>query len=140
METGKFVYLSGDVFNEDHTINFTLAQNYLEGLGYVVINPTQLKNIADTLAQEQIMQIRYRLVEVANIIFMVSGWQKSKSANAELSYAKSLGKKVMYQDYYAPFRKGQLAIIPNVGDESIIDDAPFRKVSENDGSTKDYIE
>jgi hypothetical protein len=36
---------------------------------------------------------------------MVSGWQKSKGANAELSYAKSLGKKVMYQDYYAPFRK-----------------------------------
>lgn len=118
METGKFVYLSGDVFNEDCKINFTLAQNYLESLGYVVINPTQLKNIADTLAQEQIMQIRYRLVELTNIIFMVSGWQKSKSANAELSYAKSLGKRVMYQDYYAP----------------------FRKVSENDGSTKDNIE
>lgn len=140
METGKFVYLSGDVFNEAHTINFTLAQNYLEGLGYVVINPTQLKNIADTLAQEQIMQIRYRLVEVANIIFMVSGWQKSKSANAELNYARSLGKEVKYQDYYAPFRKGQLAIVPNVGDESIIDDAPFRKVSENEESAKDNIE
>ena len=140
METGKFVYLSGDIFNEDCKINFTLAQNFLEDLGYVVINPIQLKKIADSLAQEQIMQIRYRLVEVANIIFMVSGWQKSKSANAELNYAKSLGKKVMYQDYYAPFRKGQLAIVPNVGDESIIDDAPFRKVSENEESAKDNIE
>lgn len=140
METGKFVYLSGDIFNEDCKINFTLAQNFLEDSGYVVINPTQLGKVADSLAQEQIMQIRYRLVEVANIIFMVSGWQKSKSANAELSYAKSLGKRVMYQDYYAPFRKGQLAIVPNVGDESIIDDAPFRKVSENEESAKDYIE
>ena len=140
METGKFVYLSGDLFNEDCKINFTLAQNFLEDLGYVVINPIQLKKIADSLAQEQIMQIRYRLVEVANIIFMVSGWQKSKSANAELNYAKSLGKKVMYQDYYAPFRKGQLAIVPNVGDESIIDDALFRKVSENEESAKDNIE
>lgn len=105
METGKFVYLSGDLFNEDCRINFTLAQNFLEDLGYVAINPIQLKKIADSLAQEQIMQIRYRLVEMTNIIFMVSGWQRSKSANAELSYAKSLGKKVMYQDYYAPFRK-----------------------------------
>lgn len=105
METGKFVYLSGDLFNEDCKINFILAQNFLEGLGYVVINPIQLTNVADNLAQEQIMQIRYKLVEVAKIIFMVSGWQKSKDANAELSYAKSLGKKVMYQDYYAPFRK-----------------------------------
>lgn len=105
METGKFVYLSGDVFNEDCKINFILAQDFLEGLGYVVINPIQLRNIADTLAQEQIMQIRYRLVEMTNIIFMVSGWQKSKSANAELSYAKSLGKKTMYQEYYYPFRK-----------------------------------
>jgi hypothetical protein len=51
------------------------------------------------------MQICYRLVDVADIIFMVSGWQKSKGANAELSYAKSLGKEVKYQDYYAPFRK-----------------------------------
>jgi nucleoside 2-deoxyribosyltransferase len=105
LETGKFVYLSGDIFNEDCKINFTLAQNFLEDLGYVVINPAQLAKIADSLAQEQIMQIRYRLVEVSNKIFMVSGWQKSKSANAELSYAKSLGKKVMYQDYYAPFRR-----------------------------------
>ena len=118
METGKFVYLSGDIFNEDCKINFTLAQNFLEGLGYVVITPIQLTNVADNLAQEQIMQIRYKLVEVAKIIFMVSGWQKSKSANAELNYAKSLGKKVMYQDYYAP----------------------FRKVSENEESTKDNIE
>lgn len=118
METGKFVYLSGDIFNEDCKINFTLAQNFLEDSGYVVINPTQLGKVADSLAQGQIMQIRYRLVEVSDKIFMVSGWQKSKSANVELSYAKSLGKKVMYQDYYAP----------------------FRKVSENEESAKDNIE
>ena len=77
----------------------------MEDSGYVVINPTQLGKVADSLAQEQIMQIRYRLVEVSDKIFMVSGWQKSKSANAELNYAKSLGKEVKYQDYYAPFRK-----------------------------------
>ena len=118
METGKFVYLSGDIFNEDCKINFTLAQNFLEDSGYVVINPIQLVKVADSLAQEQIMQIRYRLVEVSNKIFMVSGWQKNRDARAELTYAKSLNKEIMYQDYYAP----------------------FRQVRENEESTKDNIE
>jgi hypothetical protein len=36
---------------------------------------------------------------------MVSGWNDSKGANAELSYAKSLGKKIMYQDYYGRNRR-----------------------------------
>ena len=31
---------------------------------------------------------------------MLGGWQDSKGACAELSYAKSLGKKVIYQKYY----------------------------------------
>jgi hypothetical protein len=36
---------------------------------------------------------------------MLDGWQKSKGAVAELSYAKTLGKKVMYQDKYKDFKR-----------------------------------
>jgi nucleoside 2-deoxyribosyltransferase len=87
LETGKFVYLSGDVFNDDLKINFTLAQNFLEGLGYIVINPTRLGEIADSLTEDKIMQIRYRLVDLSHVIFMVSGWQKNRDARSELTYA-----------------------------------------------------
>ena len=106
MERGKIVYLSGKITdNDNYKTEFSCADLFLSQMGYIVINPAELDEIAEGLTYEQYMQICYRLVDIADIIFMVSGWQKSKGANAELTYAKSLGKKVMYQDYYAPFRK-----------------------------------
>lgn len=106
MERGKIVYLSGRISgNENYKQDFSSAELFLSKMGYVVLNPSNLDMIADGLTCENYMKICYRLVDVADIIFMVSGWQKSKGANAELSYAKSLGKEVKYQDYYAPFRK-----------------------------------
>ena len=104
--TGKIVYLSGKITdNPNYKSEFACAELFLVQMGYMVVNPARLDEVANNLTYEQYMQICYRLVDIADIIFMVSGWQKSKGANAELSYAKSLGKKVMYQDYYAPFRK-----------------------------------
>ena len=106
MEKGKIVYLSGRITdNENYKEDFASAEKFLVRMGYIVLNPVLLDEIVDGLSYEQIMQIRYRCVDVSDAIFMVSGWHKSKGANAELSYAKSLGKKVMYQDYYAPWRK-----------------------------------
>lgn len=106
MERGKIVYLSGKITdNENYKKEFACAELFLSQMGYIVINPAELDEVAEGLTYEQYMRICYKLVEISDIIFMVSGWQKSKGANAELSYAKSLGKEVKYQDYYAPFRK-----------------------------------
>ena len=106
MERGKIVYLSGKISdNENYKKDFRCAELFLSQMGYIVLNPARLDEISNGLTYEKLMQVCYRLVDIADIIFMVSGWQKSKGANAELAYAKSLGKKVMYQDYYHPFRK-----------------------------------
>ena len=106
MERDKVIYLSGRISgNENYKQDFALAEEFLKPLGFYVVNPAELDEVAEGLTYEQYMNICYRLIDISDIIFMVSGWQKSKGANAELSYAKSLGKKVMYQDYYAPFRK-----------------------------------
>ena len=102
----KIVYLSGRISgNENYKKEFASAERFLSQMSYIVINPANLEEVAKGLTYEQYLKICYRLVDISDIIFMVSGWQKSKGANAELTYAKSLGKKVMYQDYYAPFRK-----------------------------------
>lgn len=107
MERQKIVYLSGKITgNENCKEQFAVAEKFMIRSGYIVINPTQLEDIStETLSYEQYMKICYKLIDISDIIFMVSGWKDSKGANAELTYAKSLGKKVMYQDYYAPFRK-----------------------------------
>lgn len=104
---GKIVYLSGAISGkENYKKDFASAELFLVQMGYIVLNPAKLDELSnEKLSYEQYMRVCYSLVDIADIIFMVSGWQKSKGANAELSYAKSLGKKVKYQDYYAPFRK-----------------------------------
>lgn len=102
MEQGKIVYLIGD---EDNKEDFKSAENFLIQGGDTVLNPTELDNIVQDLTPEQIMRLHYRLIDFSDAVFMVRGWQECKEANAELTYAKSLGKKVMYQSYYRPFRR-----------------------------------
>jgi hypothetical protein len=102
----KIVYLSGKITDcENYKDIFAKAESFLMSLGFIVVNPTRLDEVSEGLTYEQYMKICYRLIDISDIVFMVSGWKDSKGANAELTYAKSLGKKVMYQDYYAPFRK-----------------------------------
>lgn len=106
MGQAEIVYLSGTIIgNDNYKEKFASAEEFLLNRGYIVLNPSEFNDMPKGLDYERHMQICYRMIDIADIIFMVSGWQKSKGANAELSYAKSLGKKVMYQDYYAPFRK-----------------------------------
>lgn len=102
----QVVYLSGNLLeNKNAKDEFYRAELFLKQMGYAVMNPVEILKDLQELKQEERMKVRYRFVDIADIIFMVSGWQKSKDANAELSYAKSIGKEVKYQDYYAPFRK-----------------------------------
>lgn len=106
MEREQIVYISGKITgNDNYKEDFLRAEKFLSKMGYIVLNPARLDEIAEGLNYQQCMKLCYSLLDVSDLIFMVSGWQKSKGANAELSYAKSLGKKVMYQDYYYPFRK-----------------------------------
>lgn len=107
MERGKIVYLSGKITNnENYKDDFACAEQFLTQMGYTVLNPIMLEKISPNLTYSEYMTLCYKLIDISNIVFMVSGWKDSKGANAELSYAKSLGKEIKYQDYYAPFRKG----------------------------------
>ena len=110
MQGRKLVYLGGRInaaYDDEEPNDETLAQSetFVTNLGYIPLNPTRIDQITKEVTFEKYMKICYGLIDIADTIFMVSGWQKSKGANAELTYAKSIGKKVMYQDYYAPFRK-----------------------------------
>jgi nucleoside 2-deoxyribosyltransferase len=106
MREGSIVFLSGKINgNPNYKEDFLQAEQFLEQMGYMVINPARIDEVAKDLSKEQIMRICYSLIDLSDSIFMIRGWNNSKGANAELSYAKSLGKKVMYQSYYDPFRK-----------------------------------
>lgn len=100
------VYISGKITgNKNYKEDFLKAEHWLKLNGYKPINPSKLCDVFPKLTYEQFLAIDYKLIELADAIFMLDGWQKSKGACAELSYAKSLGKKVLYQDYFKEFKK-----------------------------------
>lgn len=100
------VYISGKITGkENYKDDFLKAEQWLTLNDYKVVNPSRLIDIFPSLEYAQLMAIDYKLIEMSDAIFMLDGWQKSKGACAELSYAKTLGKKVMYQDKYKEFKK-----------------------------------
>lgn len=102
------IYISGAIRdNEKYQSDFQKAEQWLMLKDYTPINPAKFITNFPKLTEEQIMKIDYCLLEFCDGIFMLDGWQKSKGACAELSYAKSLGKKVMYQGYYGRIKNEQ---------------------------------
>ena len=100
------VYISGKITGkENYKDDFLKAECWLRLNDYKVVNPSRLIDIFPSLDYAQLMAIDYKLIDMCDAIFMLDGWQRSKGAVAELSYAKALGKKVLYQDYYKEFKK-----------------------------------
>ena len=103
---GKIVYLSGERNDSvNDKVKFAIAEQFMLNMGCIVINPTKLDVVCPDFTPEETNRLCYKMIEMSDIVFMVSGWQKSNIADAEMNYARSIGKKVMYQDYYQPFRR-----------------------------------
>ena len=98
------VYISGNHLMAE---KFNRAEVWLKYNGYNVLNFEKIRLPITEMTSEQYVKTRYFLVEMCDAIFMVDGWQKSKRACTDLAFAKSLGKKVFYQNYYKGFRKNE---------------------------------
>lgn len=95
------IYISGAIRNNpNYQDDFLKAEQWLLLKDHTPINPARFITNFPKLTEEEIMKIDYCLLEMCDGIFMLGGWQNSKGACAEISYAKSLGKKVLYQKYY----------------------------------------
>jgi hypothetical protein len=95
------VYISGIINKE----RFEDAENWLVEQGHTPINPLKLGQIYPNLPHENLIALEYKLLETSDGILMVHKWQKSRTSRSMLSYARLLGKKVLYQDYFGRKRK-----------------------------------
>lgn len=108
----QVIYLSGKLDTTEEAYNaFADAEEFIKSYrlfdGDRVVNLTRISEVLPALSPYQYRSIAYQFINICDAIFMVDGWKQSKTAKLELEYAKSLGKKVLYQDYFKKYRKGK---------------------------------
>lgn len=90
------VYVSGPITNEpDFKKKFEAKQKELENAGYIVINPTWINA---ELSYGEYMRIDFSMIDVADCIYLMNGWHRSKGATLEKNYAEVMNKVIILED------------------------------------------
>lgn len=93
----KKIYISGAMASrmETYKEEFQKAQEKIESEYHaVVINPAALPTGLDEKAY---MPICLKMIDAADTIYMMNGWEQSKGAVLEKMYAEYQGKAVVYE-------------------------------------------
>ncbi|HDT2145345.1 TPA: DUF4406 domain-containing protein [Enterobacter roggenkampii] len=80
-------------FNRDE---FNTEARILEERGFTVLNPAILP---DGLRHDQYLQITLAMLEQADAVFLLNGWENSVGATREFDRADELGLLFLYQDW-----------------------------------------
>ena len=93
------IYISGAITNNpNHESDFLDAQIKLLERGYQVINPVIVgKQLPKDLSYKEYMQIDLKLLDLCDSIYMLEGWENSIGACCEYSYARTMGKNILFQ-------------------------------------------
>lgn len=81
--------------------SFDAAEAILRDRGYIVLNPSDLPA---GMPEDRYMPICTAMLQAADAIYMLDGWQESKGANAEFRYAVCQGKQIIYEKTVSPER------------------------------------
>ena len=90
------VYVSGPITgHDDYILQFADAQERLEMAGYIVLNPADLPQ---GMSPEKYMPICMAMLEQADAVYMLQGWETSKGASVECLMAQYQGKQILYEE------------------------------------------
>ena len=95
----KKVYISGPISGYDHAERkeaFASAANRFRRQGYYVVNPMEIQ-LPKEASWSDYMRTDIRALMDCDIIYMLSGWEKSRGATIERNLAEELGMRVMLE-------------------------------------------
>lgn len=90
------IYISGAMAKRPDTYKeeFAKAEKEITEKGYIVINPAWLPKGLD---RNRYMPVCLAMVDAADAIYMINGWEDSKGARLEKAYAEYQDKLVLYE-------------------------------------------
>ena len=90
------VFISGPITDkEDYKAAFDAAEKEIVKKGWIPINPTVLP---DCLPDRAYMPICIAMIEQADAVLALEGWEDSLGAKTEVFYALRQGKLMLYPD------------------------------------------
>lgn len=86
------VYLAGAITGrKDYKAEFAKWEKRLQASGYIVLNPAMLPQ---GLANSSYLPICLAMIDMADTVALLPGWEQSKGASFERVYAEYQGKEI----------------------------------------------
>lgn len=90
------IYISGAITGtNDYMERFADAEERLVRLGHSILNPAKVNaQLPSDTTYGEYMEMSITMLAMADAIYMLSGWEKSKGASREYLYAVEHEKKI----------------------------------------------
>lgn len=84
------IYIAGKITGDPkYRDRFRGEAEKLERMGYIVLNPAELP---EGMSKAEYMRICFAMIDCADTVFLLPGWQDSPGARLELAYCRYIGK------------------------------------------------
>ena len=101
MAKKKVIYISGPISGvPKYWEAFEKAEDLVTELGYLALTPSRLP---EKMTNAQYMRIDFAMIDSADAILFLPGWERSKGARLERDYCEYTGKPALEMKVYDPY-------------------------------------